>query len=203
MNYFPHFLPLPPPVFCPVSDDDLFINYVSGGVGPQGPQGPAGPQGSPGISVVSAVVEENPGDLLITLSDGTVINAGNVLGPQGPQGLEGPQGPQGSQGPQGEQGERGPAGECDCSCNTIVVSKDYWVTGKDCYIGVDSDKPVSVFLPQNSNPGHVITVKAQMGPPIGNRKVTVKGTIDGSQDFVLTVPYSSVTLIYSNDWFTI
>jgi hypothetical protein len=195
MNYFPHFLPLPPPVFCPVSDDDIFIKYISGGsVGPQGPQGTEGPAGPAGVSIVGAVVEPNPGDLLITLSDGTVINAGNVLGPAGPEG---------PQGPQGEQGERGPAGECNCVCKTIVVSEDYYVTEKDCYVGVDSDKPVSVFLPQNSSPGHVITVKAQMGAPLGNRKVTVKGTIDGSQDYVLTVPYSSVTLIYSDSWFTI
>lgn len=189
MNYFPHFLPLPPPVFCPVSDDDLFINYVSSGTqGPPGPPGPQGAEGPAGVSIVGAEVEPNPGDLLITLSDGTVINAGNVLGPQGPQ---------------GEQGETGPAGKCDCVCKTVVVSEDYWITEKDCYVGVDSDKPVSVFLPQSSSPGHVITVKAQMGPPLGNRKVTVKGTIDGSQDYVLTVPYSSVTLIYSDNWFII
>jgi hypothetical protein len=49
MNYFPNFLPLPPPVFCPVSDDDIFIKYISGGsVGPQGPPGPQGPQGPAG-----------------------------------------------------------------------------------------------------------------------------------------------------------
>lgn len=185
MNYFPHFLPLPlpPPIFCPVSDDDLFINYVSGGAGSQGPAGPQGPEG---VGVVSAVVESNPGDLLITLSNGTVINAGNVLGPQGAQ---------------GEQGETGPAGKCDCK--TVTVSEDYYASGKDCYIGVNSDKPVSVFLPQNSNLGHVITIKAEMGPPLGNRKVTVKGTIDGSDNYVLTVPYSSVTLIYNNGWFII
>lgn len=187
MNYFPHFLPLPPPVFCPVSDDDLFINYIAAGTpgvpGPQGPQGPEGPQGLEGVSVVNAIVESNPGDLIITLSDGTTINAGNVIGPQGPQ------------------GEPGTAGKCECK--TITVSEDYFVTSDDCYIGVNSNKPTIIFLPESSSLGHTITVKAQMGPPIGNRKVTVKGSIDGSQEYVLTVPYSSITIIYNNGWFTI
>ena len=39
------------------------------------------------------------------------FDLGNVMGPQGPQGLRGPQGVQGPQGPQGEQGVQGPRGE--------------------------------------------------------------------------------------------
>ena len=39
------------------------------------------------------------------------FDLGNVIGPQGPQGLRGPQGVQGPQGPQGEQGVQGPRGE--------------------------------------------------------------------------------------------
>lgn len=58
-------------------------------------------------------------DLKVTLSDGTIINAGQIevpkgekgdQGPTGPQGVQGPQGIQGQQGPQGQQGQQGPAG---------------------------------------------------------------------------------------------
>ena len=38
------------------------------------------------------------------------FDLGNVMGPQGPQGLRGPQGEQGPQGPQGKQGIQGPRG---------------------------------------------------------------------------------------------
>jgi hypothetical protein len=59
------------------------------------------------------------GDLIITLHNGTELNAGYVIGPQGEQGIQGPQGKQGPQGetgatgpqgPQGIQGPQGPAG---------------------------------------------------------------------------------------------
>lgn len=65
--------------------------------------------GGGGKSVTDAQVNED-GDLIITLSDGTTINAGHVVGAEGAQGPEGPQGPpgpQGLQGPKGDQGEQG------------------------------------------------------------------------------------------------
>ena len=65
--------------------------------------------GGGGKSVTDAQVSED-GDLIITLSDGTTINAGHVVGAEGAQGPEGPQGPpgpQGLQGPKGDQGEPG------------------------------------------------------------------------------------------------
>lgn len=71
-----------------------------------------GPAGNDGVSVVAATVDPQ-NDLIIQLSDGTNINAGNVLGPVGPQGPQGPQGldgPQGIPGPQGPVGPQGPPG---------------------------------------------------------------------------------------------
>lgn len=53
-------------------------------------------------------------DLILTRTDGTTVNAGNVrgaTGPTGPQGPAGPQGIQGDTGPQGVQGATGPQGE--------------------------------------------------------------------------------------------
>lgn len=55
--------------------------------GPQGSQGLTGAPGSDGVSVVDTFVRDD--DLFLRLSDGKLINAGNV---RGPQGFQGPQG---------------------------------------------------------------------------------------------------------------
>jgi len=49
---------------------------VAGATGPQGPQGETGATGAAGISVTGAVVTN--GNLIITRSDGSTINAGSV-----------------------------------------------------------------------------------------------------------------------------
>lgn len=66
--------------------------------------------GGGGKSVTDAQVNED-GDLIITLSDGTTINAGHVVGADGVQGPEGPQGPPGTEGEQGPAGPKGDTGE--------------------------------------------------------------------------------------------
>ena len=90
----------------------------TGATGAAGPQGIQGIQGPAGRSVASngATIDSN-GNLQITLSDGTILNAGRAVGAQGAQGVAGPQGPQGLQGPagatgaQGAQGVAGPKGD--------------------------------------------------------------------------------------------
>lgn len=59
---------------------------------------------------VKAVEVTDAGKLIFTLTDGSVIDLGSVMGPQGPKGETGPAGPQGQTGPQGAQGETGAAG---------------------------------------------------------------------------------------------
>lgn len=66
--------------------------------------------GGGGKSVTDAQVNGD-GDLIITLSDGTTINAGHVVGADGAQGPEGPQGPPGAEGEQGPAGPKGDTGE--------------------------------------------------------------------------------------------
>lgn len=150
--------------------------------GPPGPPGPAGP----------------PGD----------------QGPPGPPGPPGEIGPPGEQGPQGEPGPPGPPGEpgsCVCGCKTVLVSKNYTATMDDCYIGVNSDSPVTITLPCDCANGHEIIVKAEMGPPLGNRKITIVAMddstmclIDDELEYVIEVPYQSVRLICHNgDWWII
>jgi hypothetical protein len=138
-------------------------------------------------------------------------------GPPGPPGPPGPAGPQGESGPPGEQGPQGepgpigpigPPGKCTCECKAILVSQDYIATLDDCYIGVDSTGPVTITLPPNPTTNQQISVKAEMGPPLGNRKVTITTTdgskIDGDTNYVMTIPYESVTMIYrGGNWWII
>jgi hypothetical protein len=111
------------------SGQQINAGNVVGPQGPFGPQGAVGPkgdkgdtgatgaqglqgiQGPAGRSVASngATIDSN-GNLQITLSDGTVLNAGRATGPQGAQGVAGPQGIQGLQGPAGQTGAQGPQG---------------------------------------------------------------------------------------------
>ena len=132
-------------------------------------------------------------------------------GPPGPQGPPGEPGKQGEQGPPGEAGETGPEGPpgppgvCTCKCKSVLVSSDYTATCDDYYIGVNSNEPVTISLPENCTDCCEIIVKAEMGPPLGNRKVTVTTTdgsyIDGTDKYVMEVPYQSVNLFCrGEDW---
>lgn len=70
----------------------LFVIGVPQGIqGDKGDQGETGATGPQGVSVINATVNED-GDLVITLSSGSPINAGSVIGPQGIQGEVGPTG---------------------------------------------------------------------------------------------------------------
>lgn len=60
---------------------DLLI-IPTGATGPAGGTGGTGPAGDAGVSVVGASVDGS-GDLILTLSDATTINAGSVIGPAG------------------------------------------------------------------------------------------------------------------------
>lgn len=209
------------PNFTDTQDNDMAF-FVTSGTGPPGPQGPAGPPGEPGpegsagpqgeqgISVTNAWVENPDGELCIALSDGKVIIAGNVIGPQGEQGVQGETGEKGEQGEQGVQGDRGPQGQqgdpgycAGCKNNTILVGSTYRATADDFYIGVDSNEPTTIYLPGEVVEGKIIVVKAEMMPPIGSRKITIKclndDLIDGYSEYVIQVSHESVTVIYRGD----
>jgi len=64
--------------------------------GPPGPQGPAGTNGTNGVSITNTTVISD--SLYITLSNGQILNAGYVTGPQGPIGLTGAVGAAGTNG---------------------------------------------------------------------------------------------------------
>ena len=135
--------------------------------------------------------------------------ATGATGPAGPQGATGPAGTgggstgatgaSGSTGPAGPIGATGATGTCSCQCQAILVSQDYLAQVDDYYIGVNSLGPTTITLPNNPPDCTEIIVKAEMGPPLGNRKVTVAAplgsTIDGSSTYVIVVPYQSVNLL--------
>jgi hypothetical protein len=82
----------------------------------------------------------------------------------------------------------------------------------DHYIGVDSTGPVTITLPADCSDSCEIIVKAEMGPPLGNRKITIvppdDGStiilIDGKASYVIETPYESVRLICRDDnWWII
>jgi hypothetical protein len=166
-------------------NDTVIINKQGTCNGEQGQPGPPGPQGPQG--------EQGPS------------------GPPGDTGPPGPAGPAGEQGPPGEPGPIGPAGPAGPSSfnrKKILVEEDYYVEMDDYYIGVDSDGPVAIYLPDDCSDCGEIIVKAEMGPPLGNRQVRIiapdDSSIDGAQAYVLTEPYEFVCLICHNgEWWTI
>lgn len=88
-------------------------------------------------SVTNAKIDKN-GDLIITLSDGEVLNAGNAkgeTGATGPAGAMGPQGPAGADGKDGKDGEPGKDG-------APGADGEDGAPGKDGENGADGYTPV-------------------------------------------------------------
>lgn len=168
-----------PPISCDDNDLSFIINNGGGMMGPPGPPGPTGPQGPKGDQ-----------------------------GEQGEKGEKGDDGAEGPPGPQGEPGPVGPPGTGSCTVATIVTRTSYECTADNCYIGVDSKKPVTITLPTNVPNGKIIIVKAEMKPPLGNRKITIT-TSDGSlidfeTEVIIEVSLEYKTFIYHDqEWFTI
>jgi hypothetical protein len=91
---------------------------------------------------------------------------------------------------------------------TTLIESNYLASESDHYIGVDSKKPVTIVLPPNAADGKVIIVKAEMKPPLGNRKITIAtrdgSLIDGYLGYTINVSNEFVHLVYrGNGWYTI
>lgn len=79
-------------------DGDMLITVIVADVkGDKGDQGDKGDKGDTGVGVKSVVINEN-GNLIITLTDDTVIDLGKVTGDKGSQGDKGDQGETGATG---------------------------------------------------------------------------------------------------------
>lgn len=152
-------------------------------------------------------IEDNDMTFFVTSGTGPPGPPGPA-GPAGPQGDPGPAGPQGEQGAQGDQGiqgEIGPPGPAGPSSdtNTTLIHSNYYASEDDFYIGVESDGPSTVHLPPHAEDGCQIVVKAEMKPPLGNRKITVVtddgSKIDGASSYVIQVSYEAVWVIKRGD----
>lgn len=168
-------------------DDQININIGDNHDCKECPPGPPGPEGPPGPT--------------------------GEKGDTGEQGPPGEKGDTGDAGPTGEQGPPGPQGNTDvlqCSCNSIFISADYIASCNDYYIGVRSNSAVTIILPEcEANGCCQLVVKAEMGPPMGNRKITLlpsanTSTIDGDTEYVMNIPWESVQLFCRDgNWFII
>jgi hypothetical protein len=177
----PYYAPCWIPPLQSISDNDTAV-LIAGGAGIPGPAGPAGPKGDQGE-------KGQTGEK----------GATGEVGPQGEPGLhgepgvQGEPGPRGEPGPQGEPGPRGEPGPTDGVVNTVL-------TGSAYYIGVDSKEPTTIHLPADAEDGKIYIIKAEMKPPLGNRKITIVGAgaelIDGYQDYTISVSNESVTVIF-------
>lgn len=89
-------------------------------------------------------------------------------------------------------------------CSTAT----YDATSSDFYIGVDSCTASTIYLPTAVGDGKIIVVKAEMKPPLYNRKITIKtkdgSTIDGYSETTLQVSHMYKSLIrVDGQWYII
>ena len=130
--------------------------------------------GPTGISVVNSYIDGN-GDLILTLSDSTQINAGGVIGPQGvagDSGATGPMGPQGIPGDTGATGLQGPPGLDGISIDTAYMygttSPYHLIIG---YSNLTTDTLFNVFVAGPQGPPGPAGVTGPQGVP-GNTGAT-------------------------------
>lgn len=137
--------------------------------------------------------------------DTIILNTQSPKPCECPPGPPGPPGERGETGPKGDKGDKGDSGECECS--SITVSSNYAVSTTDYYVGVDSTEPVTITLPVNLVNCKQIVIKAQMAPPVGNRKITIvtsdESLIEGNDSIILEKPYDTITLFYNDGWWII
>lgn len=183
----------------------------TGATGPQGATGPDGATGATGLTGATGATgltgatgpDGATGATGLTGASGSVGATGETgsTGIKGSTGVTGQTGSSGSTGIQGATGITGATGP-GFECATKTVSDDYTIVVTDYYIGVDADEAVTITLPKKPEDCLEYIIKAQMGPPLGNRKVTIvpqgTATIDGVIEYEMTIPYESVTVI-SND----
>jgi hypothetical protein len=140
-------------------------------------------------------------DLFISSVINSLPSPPSIPGPPGPAGPAGAEGPPGPPGPPGESGLAK-----DTACRLVI--EDYEATEQDCYLGVNSKDAVTITLPPRPSYCQTIIVKAEMGPPLGNRKIKLVtsdvSVIDGGSSYTITQPYGTVTVRWrAGNWWII
>lgn len=111
-------------------------------VGPiRGEQGDRGADGANGVSVTGANVN-GAYELVLTLSSGSTVNAGNVRGPAGSNGADGTDGAKGDTGAKGDKGDTGDAGEPG-------ARGSLWFAGTSGPVGIPNVRVGDMYLEEN------------------------------------------------------
>ena len=105
----------------------------AGDKGDKGDKGDAGSDGADGVGVKNAAVDEN-GNLIITLTDGTVHNLGKVTGVNGNVGAAGKDGQNGQNGSDGNGIQ---SAHIDSDGNLIITFTDGVITNLGKIVGSD------------------------------------------------------------------
>ena len=119
------------------------IQGPTGATGAQGLQGDTGEQGIQGpagrsIAANGATIDNN-GGLQLTLTDGTILSAGTVVGPQGPAGAKGDQGLQGLKGDAGAEGISITTGTVNNTGHLILTKSDLSTIDVGSVVGPKGD----------------------------------------------------------------
>ena len=142
-----------------------------------------GKQGTAGDSVTGASVDSS-GHLILTLSSGSTLDAGDVTGPAGETGATGPAGPAGVTGPAGPAGATGVPGGGGTGSSLLSVSNLVTkITPMIVYIDVTTsrggDVGTGVII---SNRGYILTAYHVI-----SRALTINVTLSSGTTFPATV----------------
>lgn len=114
-------------------------------VGPiRGEQGDTGAPGTNGVSVTGANVN-GAYELVLTLSSGSTVNAGNVRGPAGSNGADGADGADGAPGAKGDKGDKGDQGDAGVQ----GVRGSLWYTGASAPGATPGVREGDLYLEEN------------------------------------------------------
>ena len=82
--------------------------------------------------------------------------------------------------------------------NCILINSNYTTTADDYYIGVNTEKPITITLLPHAHDGVEHVIKAEMKPPIGRRTATIEtsdgSTIDGYSLYLIQVSHDHIRL---------
>ena len=84
--------------------------------------------------------------MTVSLSDGSTVDAGTFVAPQGPKGDTGPQGPQGEKGATGPQGPQGPQG-----------TLGEWISTTAANFTAEYNSMYLIYLVSSSSAGLLVT----------------------------------------------
>lgn len=87
---------------------------------------------------------------------------------------------------------------------TKIITDTYTLQEDDEYLGINADKPITIFLPDTTTEGRTITVKIETKQALSSRKVTLRASrvpIDGYGNKMMQEPNEALTLIFhANEW---